>query len=101
MLKAFDVYRFPETVTGPVNDAVFATVSVFVNTLTVLKAFEAYRLPVTRTGPVNDAVFATVSVFVNTLVVVSAFDAYTFPATHKVGPDAGGAEAVPMPTFCA
>jgi hypothetical protein len=84
VLRAFEVYRFPVTLTGPVNDAVFATVSVFVNTLTVLKAFEVYRLPVTRTGPVNDAVFATVSVFVNTFTVLKALDAYRLPVNTAV-----------------
>jgi len=52
VLKAFEAYRLPVTVTGPVTVAVFATVRVFVNTLVVLKAFEAYKLPVIpRVGP--------------------------------------------------
>jgi len=91
VVTAFDTYRFPVIFA----DA-FARVMVFANRLVVVRAFDTYRFPVI----LADA-FARVMVFANRLVVVRAFDAYTFPETHRVGPDAGGADAVPIPTCCA
>jgi hypothetical protein len=41
----------PVTLTGPTKDAVFATVSVFVNTFVVLRGIRGVDVAVTLTGP--------------------------------------------------
>ena len=96
---AFDTYTLPVILA-----VAFARVMVFALSETPEMAFAPvsapYKVDATTvpTTLILDVAFERVRVLANMFVVATALDANTFPETHKVGPDAGGAEAVPIPT---